>query len=257
MRKINPMITQFSAFFCLTIATLFYAEHGYAEKDSKRKDGPPGSHSSREAWDNLSEEEQTKLKEALRKVWSDPAVVSAREDIERASDAYRAAMKESISKGDPAIAALLQKVQSANEGEARARIGGRPPMGFGKKRDFERLIHPPGFLENLNERQREKYKKAEAAARESEEMKAAMASLETMRREDASFQKKRIEIFRNVRKTFYQEMVKFDPELEEIIPRGGPSEDLDSSKRRKKGPKEKGSKKPAKTADEGSKSKAE
>lgn len=206
----------------LTIAAPCYSRICYADKQPAGPKSEMVGLRDREAWDSLSEEEKTKLKEALRKVWSDPAVVSARGDIQRAADDYRDAMKNAVSNSDPEIAALLEKVQSANEGHFKERIGSRmggiPGSG---KRNVEFFLHPPGYLESLSKEEQTQYRNALGIAKETPELKKAFAEVEKIRNRDEEVQKAKVEAIRNLRRTYIQEMVKADPEVEKIIPRGG------------------------------------
>ena len=101
-------------------------------------------------WDSLSPEQRDKLREALRDVWIDPAVINAREEVKLATDAYQAAIKAAVSRADPSIAGVMAKIQESNSGLAHEHISGRPSMGSAGKSGFEGQIRPPGFLESVS-----------------------------------------------------------------------------------------------------------
>ena len=55
-------------------------------------------------WDSLSDEEKEKLRTALREVWTDPAVINARDEVKSAAEAYQKEIREAVSKADPSMA---------------------------------------------------------------------------------------------------------------------------------------------------------
>ncbi len=166
-----------------------------------------------DAWEALTPEQREKLKQALRDVWTDPAVVTARAEVKQASDAYQAAVKAAVSRADPSIADALAKIQRANSGMVHEHIFGRPPLGMGPKRGVEDEFKPPGFLDSLPPEAREKFRLAEAEAMKTESVKAARAELESIRHEDEALRSKRLEAYRKLRKAVMDEMVLIDPSL--------------------------------------------
>lgn len=169
-----------------------------------------------EVWESLSPEQREKLKQALRDVWTDPAVISAREEVKQASDTYQAAIKAAVSRVDPSVADVMAKIQRSNSGMAHEHISGRPPMGMGQKKGFDDQIKPPGFLDALPPEAREKFRRAEEAAMASDAVKAAKVELEKIREEDESLRRKRLEAHRKLRKVMIDEMVRIDPSIGEI-----------------------------------------
>ncbi len=169
-----------------------------------------------EAWDELTPEQREKLRQALRDVWADPAVIAARAEVKQASDAYQAAVKAAVSRSDPSIADALAKIQRANSGIAHEHISGRPPLGMGPKRGFEDEFKPPGFLDSLPPESREKFRKAEAEAVKAESVVAARAELEGIREEDETLRSRRLEAYRRLRKAVTDEMVRIDPSIAEL-----------------------------------------
>jgi uncharacterized membrane protein len=174
-----------------------------------------------QAWESLSPEQREKLREALRQVWTDPAVINAREEVKHASDAYQAAIKSSVEKSDPSVAELLAKIQSAGGmgaglpgGPGAMTLPGGPGSpGMGPVRNFDEQIRPPGFLESLAPEDRDKFHKAETAALESEAVKAARAELAKIREEDEALRRKRLEAHRHLRKVTIEEMIRIDPSI--------------------------------------------
>ncbi len=175
-------------------------------------------------WNSLSEEERKKLREVLRRVWSDPEVQSAREEVKNAAENYKNAVKTAVGNEDPLVAKLLVKVQSENAGNVSQLLPGRPPFpgdGKGERRGSEHLlVGPPGFLERLTEEQRRKFLKAQAIAKDSPAVKDAFKELDKIREKDESFRKERLQAFKKLRKASYQALLSVDPELKEFLPKG-------------------------------------
>ena len=176
-----------------------------------------------EVWESLSPEQREKLKQALRDVWTDPAVISAREEVKQASDAYQAAIKAAVSRADPSVADVMAKIQRSNSGMANTQISGHPPMGIGQlpvgmgqKKGFDDQIKPPGFLDSLSAEAREKFRKTEETAMASDVVKAAKAELDKIREEDEVLRRKRLEAHRKLRKVTLDEMVRIDPSIGEM-----------------------------------------
>ena len=199
-----------------------------------------------EVWESLSDEQRDKLKQALRDVWTDPAVISAREEVKQAGDAYQESITAAVSRVDPSVAEVMTRIQRSNSGMAHEHIWGRPPLaigqggkgvlpplhapgpqekggsgsqekgGSGPRRGFDDQIKPPGFLDNLPPEARDKFRRAEAAALDSEVVKAARSELEKIREEDEVLRRKRLEAHRKLRKITIDEMERIDPSIAEI-----------------------------------------
>lgn len=172
-----------------------------------------------QAWESLSPEQREKLREALRGVWTDPAVINAREEVKHATEAYQAAIKAAVERADPSVTDLLSKVQGAGmmgvmppggPGGSGAPGGPGTPTGS-PRRGFDQQIRPPGFLESLSPEAREKFRKTEEEAMNSEAVKAARAELDRIHEEDEALRRKRIEAHRNLRKVTVEEMIRIDP----------------------------------------------
>ncbi|NRB76285.1 MAG: hypothetical protein HRU46_18140 [Verrucomicrobiales bacterium] len=171
----------------------------------------------KEMWDSLSDEEKEKLRTALREVWTDPAVINARDEVKSAAEAYQKAIREAVSKADPSMAELMAKAEKSIEGRIHDRIGG-PPSGrsgmFRRAGDYP--MSPPGFAEKLSPEEQEKFRKAEEAAKETPEVKKAQAALRGLHKQDEEMRRKRLEAHRQMRQAVLTEMVKKDPSLKEL-----------------------------------------
>lgn len=167
-----------------------------------------------EAWESLSPEQREKLRQALRQVWADPAVVSAREEIKHAGDAFQAAIKSAVERADPSMAEILAKLQGGGMGPGGLMLPGGPVASGGNPmRGFDEQIRPPGFLESLPPGDREKFRKAEEAAMRSEAVEGARAELARLREEDEALRRKRLEAHRKLRKVAVEEMIRIDPSI--------------------------------------------
>lgn len=208
-----------------------------------------------QAWESLSPEQREKLREALRGVWTDPAVINAREEVKHATEAYQAAIKAAVERADPSVTDLLSKVQGAGMMGAMSPGGPGGPSGPGgpggpgspngsPRRGFDQQIRPPGFLESLSPEAREKFRKTEEAAMGSEAVKAARAELDRIHEEDEALRRKRIEAHRNLRKVTVEEMIRIDPSVAEMQkrlldggrPPGNADKKKDSESKEKKSP---------------------
>lgn len=228
---------------CLLVTGQVFGEK--AEGDGKDKADKPkerfrdkGEAARLELWESLSEEQREKLRQALREVWTDPAVIAAREEVKQAGDAYQEAIKAAVSRADPSVAEVMARIQRSNSGMAHEHIWGRPPVpmgqggkgmpqpphgpgspekgGPGSRRVFDDQIKPPGFLDKLPPEERAKFRKAEETAMESEVVKAARAELDKIREEDEALRRKRLEAHRRLRKITIDEMERLDPSIAEI-----------------------------------------
>ena len=128
----------------------------------------------------LSPEEMKKLREALRDVWTDPTVLSARENVNRSAREFQKAVSESIARSDPEAAKLLQKVQKSQSGLLQKVMGGdrgkRPP--FGSVRNFEHMIGP-AMMDRMDPEQKDRYRAASEEAKKHPEVIAAIEGVES------------------------------------------------------------------------------
>ncbi|MDF1824367.1 MAG: hypothetical protein P1U68_06980 [Verrucomicrobiales bacterium] len=170
----------------------------------------------REKWESLSEEDREKLKVALRDVWADPSVLSAREEVKLASEAYQKAIRSAISKADPSLIGLLKEIQDMNEGNMRDRLKGSGPGRFPSKRGLEYPAGPPAFLEKLTGEEREMFRAAEEKAQESESVRAAKKQLDQIRAQDDQLRKRRMEAHLKMRRAVLEAMFKDNPELKSL-----------------------------------------
>lgn len=189
----------------LLVSCLSFAELRADESVSKE----------REKWESLSQEDREKLREALREVWTDPAVLSAREEVKLASEAYQEAIRNAVGKADPSVAGLLKEMQAVNEGNGRARVKGDGPVRFGP-RGLEYSAGPPAFLENLTPEERELFKEAEQKAQSDKSVIAARKELEALRERDEQIRRQKMEAHQKMRRAVLEVMFADNPELKSL-----------------------------------------
>lgn len=191
---------------------------GWFAAGSSSADPGDGAEAERkEMWNSLSDGEREKLRAVLREVWSDPAVISARDEVKSAAEAYQKAIREAVSQADPSMAELMAKAKKSSEGHIRDRLGG-PPSGrsgmFRRAGDYP--MSPPGFSEKLSPEEQRKFRKAEEAAKETPKVVEAQAALKALQKQDEEMRRKRLEAHRQMRKALLIEMVKKDPSVKEL-----------------------------------------
>ncbi|MDF1658378.1 MAG: hypothetical protein P1U58_12260 [Verrucomicrobiales bacterium] len=175
----------------------------------------------REKWDSLSEEDREKLRKALREVWTDPAVLSAREEVKLASEGYQEAIREAVGKSDPTLTGLLKKIQHLNEGSGNSRVKGGTPGRFGPPKGLESPAGPPAFLEKLTDEERARFKAAEEKVQNADSVLAARKEMEKLRSQDDQMRRRRMEAHLKMRRAVLEAMFAEDPELKDLQSRLG------------------------------------
>ncbi len=194
---------------CLAIVGWVAVENSIAD--------PQGDEERREMWESLSDEEKEKLRTALRDVWTDPAVINAREEVKTATDAYQKAIREAVAKADPSVAGLMAKAEKNSEGRMGDRIGGPPGGRTGMfRRGGDYPMSPPGFMEKLSPEEQEKFRKAEAEAKKTPEVQEALEAFKVLGKQDEALRRKRLEAHRQMRQAILNAMVKADPSIKEL-----------------------------------------
>ncbi len=198
------------------IATAGVMSLSHAEDEGSRGRGDKGEREKSRVWESLSEEQRDQLREALRGVWSDPAVISAREEVRQASDSYQAAVRDAVKRVDPQVAELVVKLQAASEGEVRERIGGGMHSKFGPRRSGDYPMGPPGYLDKLSDEEKERFKRAQEKARDTEAVMQAKRELDAVQEEDSKLRIRRLAAHRKLRKAMIESMTEVDPGIESL-----------------------------------------
>ncbi len=194
-----------------------HSQDAAAESGSERPEkAEPPVHSRGEAWDSLGDEQKQKLRAALRAVWADPAVINARDEVKSASESYQEAIRAAIAKADPSVANVLRKVDTMNKGKSQERLGGGPPIRMISRRGGDFPIGSPGFMERLSEDQKNRFREAERAARESDAVRQVKLDWEALNKEEETLRRKRMETLRKMRVVTLNEMVRIDSSLVDL-----------------------------------------
>ncbi|MAS92176.1 MAG: hypothetical protein CMO55_03175 [Verrucomicrobiales bacterium] len=181
-------------------------------QDKKGSEDKRDRRGGREFWSSLSEEQREKLREALREVWTDPGVISAREEVKRASDSYQKAVREAISKTDPDVAKLI--IEAGKDRAMTDHHGGPPHYRYSQRRGGDYPMGPPGFLEKLSPEKRERFLEVQKEAEESEKVGKARAALDALRQKDDGLRKQRMRAHINLRRAILESMIEIEPEFE-------------------------------------------
>ncbi|MEM7147716.1 MAG: hypothetical protein AAF591_21615 [Verrucomicrobiota bacterium] len=187
------------------------------QKGPRKPGGPggPGSGGRDGMGDPFSEEERQRVREVLAKVWQDPEVVAAKENVAMATEEYREALKAAVLRVDPEAGELMARMHEKskmmamrNEHDAHRRRmfggGGGGPLGPG--------LHE--FLARLSDEERSLFMKAREKAEQTE---AVQALREEMR--EVENPEERMRYMTRSRDLLLQEMVKIDERVKELLPR--------------------------------------
>lgn len=218
-------------FLLITVlgSTLFLSAPGLmAQEEDPEKCG----------WSDLSETDQKKLREALRTVWSDPTVVSARENVNRSAHEYRRAVRETIGKQDPETAQLLEKIDRSQSGLLQSVMdsgGMRKPHHGPMTGRLSQMVAPPHMMDKMTDEQKARFKEAGVKARKKPEVMAALEQMKNLSKEDDQIRVKKMEAFRKFRLVYFESIAEIDPELKSFIPPPGPPKGKSRSKESRKG----------------------
>ncbi len=74
---------------------------------------PRGDREHMDAFKQLPEEERQRLRSAFEKVWKNPDVVQARDQLRMANEKYRETLHKALGEADPGVMKILEKAKSA------------------------------------------------------------------------------------------------------------------------------------------------
>ncbi len=92
---------------------------------SHRGPGGPGGMSGINGFDKLSEADRKKVREAMDIAWKKPEMQAAKEKFAKASEEFRAALRDTLQGIDPEVVKILEKVKPPMPWEFRT---GPPPL---------------------------------------------------------------------------------------------------------------------------------
>lgn len=148
-------------------------------------------------FEKLSEEERKLMREAFEKAWKDPKVVEARDQALRANENVRRVLHDAISKEDPKVAALLEKMKPPFETDDR----GFPILPRPDSPDFVKVANARLGAEMMSMAKpgkQEDTRRFHERIMQLPRMKEAMAALETTPPAE------RLEALRNIRDLYRQ-----------------------------------------------------
>lgn len=148
-------------------------------------------------FEKLSEEERKLMREAFEKAWKDPKVVEARDQALRANENVRRVLHDAISKEDPKVAALLEKMKPPFETDDR----GFPILPRPDSPDFVKVANARLGAEMMSMAKpgkQEDTRRFHERIMQLPRMKEAMAALETTPPAD------RLEALRKIRDLYRQ-----------------------------------------------------
>ncbi len=212
---------------------------GQSEEKGKEKQKGMRHIEQSDVWSSLSPQEKEALREALRAVWSDPDVLSARESVNRSANEYQVAIREAIAQHAPESSQLLARITQASAHNANGSRKGLlpPPGGKGKggpgkgggtggglfKRGgngmLGQMMTSPMLLEKMTPEQKEKFRKASESARQQGPVVDALAEIKALSKQEDETRKKRHEALKKFRKAYFQAVVEADPTLAELMPK--------------------------------------
>lgn len=102
-------------------------------QENENPDRPKSPKEGRPDFPDLSPEQMRRVREVMGKVWNSPEVSEAREQWQKAGEAYRKALKEAVLAADPEVAALMDKMHEGSRMRAHQKMhpGMRPGLGPG------------------------------------------------------------------------------------------------------------------------------
>lgn len=148
-------------------------------------------------FEKLSEEERKLMREAFEKAWKDPKVIEARDQALRANENVRRVLHDAISKEDPKVAALLEKMKPPFETDDR----GFPILPRPDSPDFVKVANARLGAEMMSMAKpgkQEDTRRFHERIMQLPRMKEAMAALETTPPAD------RLEALRKIRDLYRQ-----------------------------------------------------
>lgn len=200
-----------------------------AATDDPRRHGHEGDRE--DPFRNLTAEQRNQLREAVRKAWSDPVVLEARDKLKSAAEDYQNALNAAIKRSSPELTETIDSLRRDSEsafriyGPSPGKGGGEPggPGGGGGRRDWRNYegfltMENPPYLRDLTPEQQRMYREAHTRAMQADGVKSRLDSLRDLRKTDDEIRKQRIEQIRRVHAAIRRAMIEADPRLESILP---------------------------------------
>lgn len=202
-----------------------------SKSDDDRRHGPEGDRD--DPFRNLTPEQRDQLREAVRKAWSDPVVLEARDKLKSAAEDYQNALNAAIKRSSPELTETIDSLRRDSEsafriyGPSPGKGGGEPGgpggPGTGGRRDWRNYegfltMENPPYLRDLSPEQQTMYREAHTKAMQADGVKSRLSSLRDLRKTDDEMRKQRIEQIRRVHAAIRRAMIEADPRLEKVLP---------------------------------------
>jgi hypothetical protein len=124
------------------------------ERAGWKRDGESRRPGGESPFDSLTEAEKAELRSAMDAVWHDPAVLAARESMQKAGDAYKEALRKSMENTNPKIREILSKMMEGHPGGGWGHRPERRPEDVGEEKAPGDEKDPP-FFKALSEEVRQ------------------------------------------------------------------------------------------------------
>ena len=193
---------------------------------------------------DMSVEDREAVKQALQAVWEAPEVMQARDEVQRATETFRRAIRKAVGQENPRVAALVEKLHGGGKSrewdkkrsgpDGRGRPLGRSGAGSVERgpgmASDGRGIGPAGFMAipgDFSNEERKRLETARKKAMESEAFQKVQEDLRSLLKEGEALRKRRVEMFHQTRVAMTKAMIEADPEIKSLLER---------MEKRKKGP---------------------
>lgn len=219
---------------------------GRVEMPGRKKD-----HAGRPPLADLSVEDREAVRKALQAVWENPEVMQARDEVQRATDAFRQAINNAVKKEDPRVASLVARMHGRGKGKGKGDIGpGRSPGAkadgrggrpgkfkgergptFGSPKPHHRGVGggeggrgvaPAGFRAlpgDFSEEERKRLQAAREKAMQSDKFQKVDEKLKVLLKQGEELRKKRVQMFHRIREEMSKAMIEADPEVKGLLER--------------------------------------
>ncbi len=186
---------------------------------------------------DMSDEDREAVRKALQAVWEDAEVMQARDEVKRATDTFRMAIRKAIGQENPRVAALVDRMHGGGRSKEwdkkrtgfdgrdgrlqKGRTAGSMGRGPGMAGDG-RGIGPAGFMafpSDFSEEDKRRLEAARKKAMESEAFQKVQRDLRTLLKEGEDLRVKRVEMFHQTRVAMTKAMIEADPELKPLLER--------------------------------------
>lgn len=227
-------------FACSVFQTGLWAEPPAGDKgfegagkpqEKPRKERP---HDKKPPLADMSPDDREAVKKALQAVWENPEVLQARDEVKRATEAFRRAIRNAVGQQDPQVAEMVEKMHGGGNSDDWDKKGPGPdgrPVGKAPGWDDRgprpsgtegRGIGPVGLLAfhgDFSKEEKDRLEEVRKKAMESEEFKQVQEELKALLKQGEDLRKQRVEKFHQAREEITKAMIKVDPEVGPLLER--------------------------------------